>query len=44
MKKLLLLAGLLVVTGSAFAADIKTEASGNVDIYAQVLTNLEMYC
>lgn len=42
MKKLLLLAGLLVVTGSAFAADIKTEASGNVDIYAQVLTNLEI--
>ncbi|MFR3817055.1 MAG: spore coat protein U domain-containing protein [Fusobacterium varium] len=38
----LLLAGLLVVTGSTFAADIKTEASGNVDIYAQVLTNLEI--
>ncbi|WP_462425520.1 hypothetical protein [Fusobacterium varium] len=42
MKKLLLLAGLLVVTGSAFAADIKTEASGNVDIYAQVLTDLNI--
>lgn len=42
MKKLLLLAGLLVVASSAFAADIKTEASGNVDIYAQVLTNLEI--
>ncbi|MHD0316594.1 DUF4402 domain-containing protein [Fusobacterium sp. THCT1E2] len=42
MKKLLLLAGLLVVASSVFAADIKTEASGNVDIYAQVLTNLEI--
>ena len=42
MKKLLLLAGLLVAAGSAFAADIKTEASGNVDIYAQVLTDLQI--
>lgn len=42
MKKLLLLAGLLVVASSAFAADIKTEASGNVDIYAQVLTDLQI--
>ena len=42
MKKLLLLAGLLVVASSVFAADIKTEASGNVDIYAQVLTDLQI--
>lgn len=42
MKKLLLLAGLLVVASSAFTAEIKTEASGNVDIYAQVLTDLQI--
>ena len=42
MKKLLLLTGLLAIAGSAFAADIKTEASGNVDIYAQVLTDLQI--
>ncbi len=42
MKKLLLLAGLLVVAGSAFAADIQTEASGDVDIYAQVVTDLSI--
>ena len=42
MKKLLLLAGLLVVASSAFAADIKTEASGEVEIFAQVLTDLNI--
>lgn len=41
MKKLLLLAGLLVVAGSAFAAeDVKTTVSDDVKIYAQVLTDL----
>ncbi|GAA6325269.1 hypothetical protein F350042L8_23670 [Fusobacterium ulcerans] len=42
MKKLLLVAGLLVVAGSAFAADIQTEASGEVEIFAQVLTDLNI--
>lgn len=46
MKKLLLLAGLLVVAGSAFAEEaaknVKTEASKNVDIYAQVVTDLNI--
>ena len=42
MKKLLL-AGLLVAASSAFAVEPpKTEASGNVDIYAQVLTDLQI--
>lgn len=43
MKKLLLLAGLLVVASSAFAAEPpKTEATGEVKIYAQVLTDLSV--
>ncbi|MDU1910501.1 DUF4402 domain-containing protein [Fusobacterium sp.] len=42
MKKLLLLVGLLVVASSAFAAEIKTEASGKVEIFAQVLTDLNI--
>lgn len=40
MKKLLLLAGLLVVAGSAFA--VNTETTGDVDIYAQVVTDLSI--
>ena len=39
MKKLLLLAGILVVASSVFGA-ATTEVSGDVDIYAQVVNNL----
>ncbi|MCI6034025.1 MAG: hypothetical protein SOY68_06615 [Fusobacterium varium] len=43
MKKLLLLAGLLVVAGSAFAEKVtNTSAEGTVDVYAQVLHNLSI--
>ncbi|EHO83103.1 hypothetical protein [Fusobacterium ulcerans] len=46
MKKLLLLAGLLVVASSVFADEpakkVNTEASKNVDIYAQVVTDLSI--
>lgn len=43
MKKLLLLAGLLVVANSAFADKVtSTSAEGTVDVYAQVLHNLSI--
>lgn len=42
MKKLLLLAGILVVSGMTFAAEVNTEANKNLDVYAQVVTNLEI--
>ncbi len=41
MKKLLLLAGILVVASSVFGA-ATTEVSGDVDIYAQVVNDLKI--